>query len=59
MTINVLHDVQRVQRMYFLEKINTALQNLENLKVLLKDPVGSNEGTRLWIVCMDLSEVRS
>ena len=26
--------------MYFLEKVKTALQNLENPKVLLKDPVG-------------------
>ena len=30
--------------MYFLEKVNTALQNLENHKVLLKDPVRPNEG---------------
>ena len=28
----------------FLEKVNTALQNLENHKVLLKDPVRPNEG---------------
>ena len=32
----------------FLEKVNTALQKLENPKVLLKDPVGTNEGP--WIV---------
>ena len=34
--------------MYFLEKVKTALQNLENHKVLLKDPVGPNEGP--WLV---------
>ena len=34
--------------MYFLEKVKTALQNLENHKVLLKDPVGTNEGP--WLV---------
>ena len=34
--------------MYFLEKVNTALQNLENHKVLLKDPVRPNEGP--WLV---------
>ena len=28
----------------FLEKVNTALQNLENHKVLLKDPVRPIEG---------------
>ena len=28
----------------FLEKVNTALQNLENQKVLLKDPVRPSEG---------------
>ena len=32
----------------FLEKVNTALQNLEYHKVLLKDPVGPNEGP--WLV---------
>ena len=32
----------------FLEKVNTALQNLENQKVLLKDPVRPNEGP--WLV---------
>ena len=48
MTINVFHDVQRVKRMYFLEKVKTALQNLENHKVLLEDPVGPNEGP--WLV---------
>ena len=34
--------------MYFLEKVKTALQNLKNHKVLLKDPVGPNE--RPWLV---------
>ena len=34
--------------MYFLEKVKTALQNLENYKVLLKEPVGPNEGP--WLV---------
>ena len=34
--------------MYFLEKVKTAMQNLDNHKVLLKDPVGHNEG--LWLV---------
>ena len=34
--------------MYFLEKVKTALQNLENHKVLLEDPVGPNEGP--WLV---------
>ena len=34
--------------MYFLEKVNTALQKLENHKVLSKDPVGPNEGP--WLV---------
>ena len=29
--------------MCFLEKVKLALKNLENHKVLLKDPVGSNE----------------
>ena len=29
---------------FFLEKVNTALQNLENHKVLFKDPVRPNEG---------------
>ena len=29
---------------FFLEKVNTALQKLENPKVLLKDPVRPNEG---------------
>ena len=33
--------------MYFLEKVNTALQNLKNHKVLIKDPVRPNEGPRL------------
>ena len=28
----------------FLEKVNTALQNLKNHKVLLKDPAKPNEG---------------
>ena len=32
----------------FLEKVNTALQNLENYKVLLKDPVRPNEDP--WLV---------
>ena len=32
----------------FLEKVNTALQKLENPKVLLKDPVRPNEGP--WLV---------
>ena len=32
----------------FLEKVNTALLNLENPKVLLKDPVRHNEGP--WLV---------
>ena len=32
----------------FLEKENTALQNLENHKDLLKDPVGPNDGP--WLV---------
>ena len=49
MTINVFHDVQRVQGMYFLEKVKTALQNLENPEVLLKDPVGPNEGPWLFM----------
>ena len=44
MTINVFDEIQRVQRMYFLERVKTALQNLENQKVLLKDPVGPNDG---------------
>ena len=47
MTINMFHDVQRVLKMYFLEKVNTVLQNLEKHKVLLKDPVRPNEGPRL------------
>ena len=34
--------------MYFLEKVKTALQILKNPKVLLKDPVGPNEGP--WLV---------
>ena len=34
--------------MYFLEKVKTALQNVENDKVLLKDHVGPNEGP--WLV---------
>ena len=34
--------------MHFLEKVITALQNLENHKVLLEDPVGPNEGP--WLV---------
>ena len=34
--------------MYLLEKVKAALQNLENQKVLLKDPVGPNEGP--WLV---------
>ena len=37
MTLNVFHDVQRVDRMYFLEKMNTALQNPENHKGLLNN----------------------
>ena len=32
----------------FFKKIHTALQNLKNRKVLLKDPVGPNEGP--WLV---------
>ena len=32
----------------FLEKVKTALKNLENHKVLSKDPVGPNEGP--WLV---------
>ena len=32
----------------FLEKVNTALQNLENYKVLLKDPVRPIEGP--WLI---------
>ena len=32
----------------FLEKVSTALQNLENQKVLLKDPVRPNEEP--WLV---------
>ena len=32
----------------FLEQVNTALQNLENHKVLLNDPVRPNEGP--WLV---------
>ena len=35
--------------MYFVEKVKTALQNLENHKVLLKGPVGSNEELSLVI----------
>ena len=46
MTVNVFHDVQRVQRMYFFRK--GTLQKLENHKVLLKDPVRPNEGP--WLV---------
>ena len=34
--------------MYFLEKVKTALKNLENHKVLSKEPVGPNEGP--WLV---------
>ena len=34
--------------MYFIEKVKMALQNLENHKVLLKDPVRPNEGP--WLV---------
>ena len=34
--------------MYFLEKVKTVLQNLENPKVHLKDPIGPNEGP--WLV---------
>ena len=30
--------------MYFVEKVKTALQNLESHKVLVKNPVGSIEG---------------
>ena len=48
MTINMAHDFQRVSRMSFLEKDKTALQYLENHKVLLKDPVMPNEGP--WLV---------
>ena len=33
--------------MYFLEKVKTAMQNLENHKVLLKDRVEPNEGPLL------------
>ena len=32
MTINVFHDVMRVSRMFFLEKGNSALQNIQNHK---------------------------
>ena len=42
--------------MNFLEKVNTALQNLENHKVLLKDPVRRNEGP--WLG-MDLDGASS
>ena len=48
MTINVFHDVQRVEIMHILEKVKTALQYVENHKVLLKDLVGPNEGP--WLV---------
>ena len=48
MIINMFHDVQMVQRMCFLEKVKIALQNLKNHKVLLKEPVGPNEGP--WLV---------
>ena len=41
-------DAQRVQRMYFLDKVKTPLQTPENHKVHLKDPVGTNEGP--WLV---------
>ena len=34
--------------MHILEKVKTALQNLKNNKVLLKDPAGPNEGP--WLV---------
>ena len=34
--------------MYFLEKVNTALQHFEYHNVLLKDHVGPNEGP--WLV---------
>ena len=48
MAINVFLDIQRVKRMYLLEKVKTGLHNIENLKVLLKDPVGPNEEP--WLV---------
>ena len=35
-TINVFHDVMRVLRMFLLEKVNSALQNHENHKVLFE-----------------------
>ena len=35
--------------MNIFEKVKTALQNLENHKVLLKDPVGPNEGPWLFM----------
>ena len=38
MAVNVFHDAPRVKIMYFFEKVITALQNLENHKVLLEDP---------------------
>ena len=45
----MFNDVQRVRmRIYLLKKVNTALQNLENHKDLLKDPVGPNDGP--WLV---------
>ena len=47
MIINVFHDDKRFYRMFFFEKVSTALQNLKNHKVLLKDPIGYNEGLRL------------
>ena len=33
--------------MYFVENVKRASKNLDNQKVLLKDPVWSNEGPRL------------
>ena len=30
MTLNVFHDVMRVSRMFFLDKVHSALQNLKN-----------------------------
>ena len=53
MTTNMFHDVKRVMRMYFLEKINTALQNLENHKVLLKGSEGPNEGSWLALASLE------
>ena len=37
-----------IRECIILERVNTALRNLENHKVLLKDPVRPNEGP--WLV---------